>query len=93
MWCSAMPGQIAGGDFANRPRAESTESTESFQPRFWGEEQIFGERGVRAITPVREPQRLKLSVLSVLSALSAAPLDAQSCAPGRRVVFREGVSV
>jgi hypothetical protein len=27
--------QVTAGDFANRPRAESTESTESFQPHFW----------------------------------------------------------
>jgi hypothetical protein len=35
-----MPGQIAGDEFANWPRAECTESTESFQPHVLGEEQI-----------------------------------------------------
>ena len=37
MWRAATLGQVVSGDFAN---AESTESTESFQPHFLGEEQI-----------------------------------------------------
>jgi hypothetical protein len=57
-----MAEQAASRDFA----AESTESTESFQPQFLGKEQIrimglSNYSGFRA-------QRLKLSVLSVLSA-------------------------
>src|SRR6516225_11509179 len=35
-----MRGQVAAGDFANGPHAESTESAESLQPHFVGEEQI-----------------------------------------------------
>ena len=31
-----MSRQVTAGEFANRPRAESTESTESFQPHFFG---------------------------------------------------------
>jgi hypothetical protein len=71
-----MPGQVATGDFASGPRAESTESAESFQPHFLGEEQI-STTSVTAIAPVPEPKRLKLSALS---AHSAAPPDAQSIA-------------
>jgi hypothetical protein len=35
--------QIAGGDYAKPAATESTESTESFQPHFLGDEQIFGK--------------------------------------------------
>ena len=55
--------------------AESTESTESFQPHFLGEEQIR-RMDVTVITPVPEPEPLELSALS---AHSAAPPDAQAC--------------
>jgi len=47
-------GQIAGGDFANRPRAESTESTESFQPHFLGRRTIR-RKTVTKITLLPEP--------------------------------------
>jgi hypothetical protein len=40
MWRSTTPGRLAVDDFASGPRAESTESTESFQPHFLEEEQI-----------------------------------------------------
>jgi hypothetical protein len=38
----AIAEQVASGGFAGSPRAESTESTESFQPHFW-EKNKFGE--------------------------------------------------
>ena len=68
-----MPGHGGGGESTNRLRAESTESTESFQPHFMGEEQIR-RKTVTEITLLLEPKRSKLSVLSVHS---AAPPDAQ----------------
>src|SRR5690349_21550915 len=68
-----MPGHGGGGESTNRLRAESTESTESFQPHFMGEEQIR-RKTVTEITLLPEPKRSKLSVLSVHS---AAPPDAQ----------------
>jgi hypothetical protein len=74
MWCSTMPGQIAGGDFANRPRAESTESTESFQPDVLGEAQIPSI----SVTVIHQFQSRSGKKLYVHSVLSAVPLDAQS---------------
>jgi hypothetical protein len=50
--------------------AESTESTESFQPHFMGKQQIR-RKTVTEITLLPEPNRSKLSVFS---AHSAAPL-------------------
>ena len=38
----AMPGQLAD-DFASEPRAESAESTESFQPHFWEKTNLENE--------------------------------------------------
>jgi hypothetical protein len=74
IWRSAMPGQVASGDFASGSHAESTESTESFQPHVLGEEQI-PSISVAVIHQFQSPSGKKLSAHSVHSAV---PLDAQS---------------
>ncbi|MGC1561107.1 MAG: hypothetical protein WA820_14825, partial [Bradyrhizobium sp.] len=52
--------------------AESTERTESFQPHFLGEKQIWSTT-VTAIHQFRSPCRSKLSVLSAHSAAQPTP--------------------
>jgi hypothetical protein len=75
-----MSWQVTAGEFANRPRAESTESTESFQPHLLGERANV-EHQCYDNSPVPEPKRQKLSAHS---AHSVVPLDAQ-----KRYMLRE----
>jgi hypothetical protein len=58
-----------GGDFANRPRAETTECTESFQPHVLEKKQILSI----TVTAIHQFQSRSGKKLSVHSAHSAVP--------------------